>query len=114
MALFGKKKQKETPCCTQVPAVEISQADMIQNQMDSIKILGSGCKKCNELERNTKAALLHLGLDLTVTHVTDFAAIAAYGVMTTPALVLDQKVLSAGKVLKKEEIASLIQKNLQP
>ncbi|MDL2225027.1 thioredoxin family protein [Eubacteriales bacterium OttesenSCG-928-M02] len=76
-----------------------------------LKILGSGCKKCNILEANTKTALTRLGLDATVTHVTDFAEIAAYGVMTTPALVIGKKVVSAGKVLKADEVAALLQKH---
>ena len=54
-----------------------------------VKILGSGCAKCNELEANTVAALQQLGMDTAVDHVTDFVQIAAYGVMTTPALVVD-------------------------
>ena len=49
-------------------------------------------------------------MDPTIDHVTDFAQIAAYGVMTTPALVVDGKVVSYGKVLKKDEVKALIQK----
>jgi small redox-active disulfide protein 2 len=78
--------------------------------MALIKILGSGCKKCNELEANTKAALGELGMDTAIDHITDFAAIAAYGVMSTPALVVDGKVVSFGKVLKKPEIINLLKK----
>ncbi len=51
-----------------------------------------------------------LGMDTTIDHVTDFTQIAAYGVMTTPALMVDGKVVSYGKVLKKEEAKALIQK----
>lgn len=77
----------------------------------TVKILGSGCKKCNELETNTKAALTQLGMDTAIEHVTDFGQIAAYGVMTTPALVLGKKVVSVGKVLKKDDVIALIQKH---
>lgn len=77
----------------------------------AIKILGSGCKKCNELEANTKSALEQLGMDIAIDHVTDFAEIAAYGVMTTPALVYNDKVLSYGKVLKAGEVVKLLQSN---
>ncbi|MDL2217787.1 thioredoxin family protein [Christensenellaceae bacterium OttesenSCG-928-M15] len=80
----------------------------------TVKILGSGCKKCNELEANAKAALEQLGVDIAIEHVTDFGQIAAYGVMTTPALVLDNKVVSAGKVLKKDAVITLIQKHGSP
>ena len=75
-----------------------------------VKVLGSGCAKCHALEDATKEALEELGMDSTIDHVTDFAQIAAYGVMTTPALVVDGKVVSYGKVLKKDEAKALIQK----
>ncbi|MHB1453536.1 MAG: thioredoxin family protein [Saccharofermentanales bacterium] len=76
----------------------------------SVKILGSGCAKCNELEANTRAALEQLGMDTTIDHVTDFVQIAAYGVMTTPALVVDGKVAVFGKVLKTDEIVKILKK----
>ena len=73
-----------------------------------IKILGSGCKKCISLTENTKSAVEELGLDANISKVTDFADIAAYGVMSTPALVVDEKVVSFGKVLKPKEIKKLL------
>lgn len=73
-------------------------------------MLGSGCAKCNQLEAATKAALERLGMDATIDHVTDFAQIAAYGVMTTPALVVDGRVVSYGKVLKTDEVVKILQK----
>ncbi|MGF7003739.1 small redox-active disulfide protein 2 [Lachnospiraceae bacterium PFB1-21] len=82
-----------------------------KKEQATIKILGSGCKKCNELEANTKSALEQLGMDTAIDHVTDFAEIAAYGVMTTPALVYNDKVLSYGKVLKAGEVVKLLQSN---
>ena len=57
-----------------------------------VKVLGGGCAKCHELEANAKAALASLGLDQSVELITDFSVIAAYGVMSTPALVVDGKV----------------------
>ncbi len=75
-----------------------------------IKILGSGCKNCVSLAENTKAALKELGMEAEIIKVTDFAEIAAYGVMSTPALVIDEKVVSFGKVLKPKEIINIIQK----
>ncbi|MDD4297994.1 MAG: thioredoxin family protein [Ruminiclostridium sp.] len=75
-----------------------------------VKVLGSGCAKCNQLEAATKEALQQLGLETTIDHVTDFSEIAAYGVMTTPALVIDGKVVSYGKVLKTEEVVKILQK----
>ncbi|MDD3395736.1 MAG: thioredoxin family protein [Acidaminococcaceae bacterium] len=78
--------------------------------ISSIKVLGSGCAKCNTLEQATKEALGELGVNIPIDHVTDFAQIAAYGVMTTPALVVNEKVVSYGKVLKKQEVIALLQK----
>lgn len=74
------------------------------------QVLGSGCAKCQALEEAVKAALVELNMDEAVDHVTDFAQIAAYGVMTTPALVVDGRVVSYGKVLKKDEAKALIRK----
>ena len=78
--------------------------------ISKIQVLGSGCKKCNELEAATKAALEQLHMDTAIEHVTDFAQIAAYGVMSTPALVVDGKVVSYGKVLKKDEVVKILEK----
>lgn len=66
--------------------------------------------KCNQLEANTLKALKQLGLDTTIDHITDFTQIAAYGVMTTPALVVDGKVVSFGKVLKPDEVIAILKK----
>ena len=59
--------------------------------------LGSGCAKCNSLEENVKEALACLNIKEEVKHIRDFTLIAAMGVMTTPALVIDNKVVSYGK-----------------
>lgn len=75
-----------------------------------IKILGSGCKNCITLAENTKVALSTLSMDAEIIKVTDFADIASYGVMSTPALVIDEKVVSFGKVLKPNEIVKIIEK----
>lgn len=69
-----------------------------------IKILGSGCKKCIALGENAKAAAEAAGIQAELVKVTDFAEMAAYGVMSTPALVIDEKLVSAGKVLSVQEV----------
>jgi small redox-active disulfide protein 2 len=71
-----------------------------------IKILGSGCKKCVALGNNAKAAAKTMGKEVEIMKVTDFAEIAGYGVMSTPGLVIDEKLVSAGKVLSVEEISA--------
>ncbi len=73
-----------------------------------VKVLGPGCKNCVALEKATREALDRLGLDATVEKVTDYATIARYGVMATPALVVDEKVVSAGRVLTPTRISELI------
>lgn len=73
-----------------------------------IKILGSGCKKCVTLGDNARAAAVAAGRPAEIVKVTDFAEIAAYGVMSTPGLVVDEKLLSSGKVLTADEIGKLL------
>ena len=73
-----------------------------------IKVLGPGCKNCQNLEKNTVAALATLGVDATVEKVTDYAAIAGYGVLRTPGLVVDEEVVASGRVPKADEIAALL------
>ncbi len=73
-----------------------------------IKILGSGCKKCIALGENAKAAAQAAGQDAEIIKVTDYAEIARYGVMSTPALVIDDKVVSTGKVLSSKDVQALL------
>ena len=74
-----------------------------------IKILGSGCKNCLTLADNTKTALAELGVEAEIEKVTDFAEIAKYGVMLTPGLVIDEKVVAYGKVLEPQDIEKIIE-----
>ncbi|HVN67291.1 MAG TPA: thioredoxin family protein [Candidatus Sulfotelmatobacter sp.] len=67
-----------------------------------IKVLGPGCPNCQDLERRVKQALAELGLTATVTKVTDYQEIAKY-VMTTPGVVIDEKVVHEGKPLPRVE-----------
>ena len=115
MALFGKRKEQEetkAPCCCggNCDCENMEKAESAKPEGASVKVLGSGCPKCNALEAATKAALEQLGMDTTIEHVTDFAKIAAYGVMSTPALVVDGKVVSYGKALKTDEVAAILKK----
>lgn len=114
MGLFGKKKEEKSTCCCNgnCDSETIQQEGTMKSSGAAIKILGSGCAKCNQLEAATKEALIELGMDTTIDHVMDFTQIASYGVMTTPALVVNGKVVSYGKVLKKDEVMTLIQANI--
>ena len=73
-----------------------------------IKVLGSGCSKCESLLAAAKEAVQHLGIDAEVQYVTDFAQIARYGIMSTPALVVDDKVVSTGRVLKADQVEAYL------
>lgn len=113
MKLFRRKNKKEVnACCCGCDCNSESMEKAVASQKDgsNIKVLGSGCAKCNQLEAAAKAALAQLNMDTTIDHITDFAQIASYGVMTTPALVIDGKVVSYGKVLKTEEVIEILKK----
>lgn len=111
MPIFGKKKEETKTCCCGGACTPESMAKAETAKTTSgVKVLGPGCTKCHALEDATIAALAELNMDTTIDHVTDFSQIATYGVMTTPALVVDGKVVSYGKVLKKGEVKALIQK----
>lgn len=103
MALFnfGKNQEAEKtlPCRGQT-------VDGIR----SVKVLGTGCKSCHELYENAREAVHALGLSVEVEYITDLEKIMAYGVMSTPAIVVNDKVVSAGKVLKKDGVAALLYK----
>lgn len=73
-----------------------------------IKVLGPGCRNCVLLEQRTREALDATGQHATIEKVTDFADIVAYGVMTTPALVVDGTVAVAGKVPTTRNLAKLL------
>lgn len=76
--------------------------------MMKIKVLGGGCKKCETLLSNVKEAISNTGIEAEVEYITDFAVIGSYGIMSTPALMIDEKVVSAGKVLKSRDIEKLL------
>ena len=75
-----------------------------------IEILGVGCPKCKQLTANAEAAVKELSISAEISKVTDIDKITEYGVMMTPALAVDGTVVSAGKVLSKDEIKKIITK----
>jgi len=75
----------------------------------NIKILGTGCANCRRLEANTRTALEQLGLEAEVEKVEDITEIMQYGVMRTPALAVDEKVVLYGRVPSPDELAVLLQ-----
>ena len=129
MALFGnkKKEEKNTPCCCcgTTETAEVSEAccGNFQNTAETccgevadgiccIKVLGAGCKSCHEQYENAKKAAAEMGLDIEVEYITDMEKVMAYGVMSMPAIVVNDKVVSMGKVLKTADVVKLI-RNLE-
>lgn len=74
----------------------------------NVKVLGGGCSKCETLLANTKEAIATLNLEAEVEYITDLSIIAGYGIMSMPALIVDEKIVSMGKVLKPSDIQSLL------
>lgn len=102
MALFNfgkKKEEKKIPsCCCGKPADGIC----------CIKVLGSGCKNCHALLEASREAVRKMGLGIEVEYVTDMEKIMEYGVMRMPALVVNEQVVSMGKVLNAAEVEKLL------
>ncbi len=76
--------------------------------MRKIQILGTGCPKCKKLAEVAEAAARELGLEFEMEKITDIAQIVDFGIMATPGLAVDGKVLSAGKALTKEDVVKLL------
>lgn len=96
---FGKKKEESPSCCGGGECA-----------IRSIKVLGSGCKNCHTQYENCKAAVKELGLNLEVEYITDLEKVMAYGLMSMPGIVVNEKVVSAGRVLKADEVIKLLRK----
>ncbi len=78
--------------------------------MLEVKVLGSGCPNCKRLEAETRAVLEELGVEFELSKVTEYAEIMAYGVMQTPALVVNNEVVSAGRIPRRSQIKEWLQK----
>jgi small redox-active disulfide protein 2 len=74
--------------------------------MLTVKVLGSGCANCKKLEAVTKKVIDELGLEAQIEHVTEYADIMKYPIMSTPGLVVNEKVVSSGRIPSEGEIAS--------
>ena len=111
---FGKKKEKEinAPVCTCNGNCSVLNncCQDIQGRICCIKVLGSGCASCHALYENTQSAVKAMGISVEVEYITDLKKVMEYGVMSVPALVVNNKVVSTGKVLKTENVQKLLQK----
>ena len=117
MALFNfgkKKEEKKTPtcCCGSAPKAEetTSCCGAPVEGICCVKVLGAGCKSCHEQYENAKAAVKALGLPVEVEYITDMEKVMGYGVMSMPAIVVNEKVVSMGKVLKAADVEKLLHK----
>ena len=130
MALFnfGKKKEEqaespvcccgtepkasESGCCS-APQAEETVSCCCGAPVDGIcciKVLGAGCKSCHELYENAQAAVKALGLPIEVEYITDMEKVMGYGVMNLPAILVNEQVVSMGKVLKAADVEKLLRK----
>ena len=119
MALFNfgkKKEEKKAPtCCSGVAEPKTEETTFCccgssEKGVSSIKILGAGCKSCHEQYENAKAAVKAMGLSVQVEYITDMEKVMAYGVMSMPAIVVNEQVVSMGKVLKVADVEKLLHK----
>ena len=122
---FGKKKQEEPQvssccygasgteqdaccCCCASGTGQDACCGASAKGILSIKVLGAGCKSCHALYENTQAAVKAMGLDVAVEYITDMEKVMTYGVMSMPALVVNEKAVSTGRVLKAADVEKLL------
>lgn len=121
MSLFNKKKKEtKAPACACNAGCPTSEATEIKLEKECcgktvdgiccIKVLGAGCKSCHALLEAAEEAVRSVGLTIEVEYVTDMEKIMQYGVMSMPALVVNEQVVSMGKVLKSKEVETLLKK----
>lgn len=123
MSLFNKKnKETKIPMCACNAGCTTNEATEIKTKktccgkvIDAIcciKVLGYGCKSCHSLLKATEEAVRSIGLNIEVEYVTDMEKIMQYGVMSMPVLVVNEQVISMGKVLKVSQVETLLRKLL--
>lgn len=121
MALFNfgkKKEEKKAPTCACSCGCPTSETEEITNDccpeakdgICCIKVLGAGCKSCHEQYENARKAVNDMGLSVEVEYITDMQKVMEYGVMSMPALVVNENIVSMGKVLKANEVVALLRK----
>lgn len=128
MSLFGKKKEEKVSCCCggeakveetsasscccgETSDTEKSANTCCGNEVDGIcciKVLGAGCKSCHDQYQNVINAVAEMGIATDVQYITDMEVVMGYGVMSMPAIVVNEKVAAYGKVLKTKEVIELL------
>lgn len=111
---FGKKKEKEVECACNAMSGQLAEHNNCccdsRPKDVNIKVLGSGYKACHELYENVKEAVNHTGIQAEVEYVTDLEKIMRYGAMSMPCIVVNETVVSMGKVLKVADVEQLLHK----
>ena len=125
MSLFNSEKRKAPTCCcgSAEPKAEKSSCCSAPKAEASacccgtsvegiccVKVLGAGCKSCHAQYENVKAAVQALGLSVEVEYITDMEKVMEYGVMSMPAIVVNDQIVSMGKVLKAADVEKLLRK----
>lgn len=115
MALFniGKKKEETSSCCCGSAPTTATVSCCCGDSgctIRSIKVLGAGCKTCHAQLENCQTAVKELGMNLEVEYITDMEKVMGYGIMSMPGIVVNEKVVSMGKLLKAEDIIKLLKK----
>lgn len=112
MSLFRRKKEeKKSPACACKCGCPTSEVKAVANGgICCIKVLGAGCKSCHQQYENVKEAVKAMGLSVEVEYITDMKKVMEYGVMSMPAIVVNEKVVSMGKVLKSADVEKLLHK----
>ena len=108
MSLFGKKKEEQPACCCNGSCENMEAKPVKVEGKLNIKVLGAGCKSCHQQYENVKEAVAALGIDAEVEYITDMEKVMSYGVMSMPAVVVNEQIVSMGKVLKASEIEKLL------
>lgn len=121
MSLFNRKNKEEKTlacaCNVGCPTSEVTETKLEKeccgktvDGICCIKVLGSGCKSCHALLEAVQEAVHSMGLTIEIEYITDMEKIMRYGVMSMPALVVNEQIVSMGKVLKTKEVETLLKK----
>lgn len=101
MSLFGSIKKEEKKKVT-------LHGPNLTGKIQNIKVLGAGCRSCHQQYENAKKAVSVMNLGIEVEYITDMEKVMTYGVMSMPAIVINDKVVASGKVLKPSDVGKLI------
>ena len=115
MLFLKKKGEAKSPACTcsakESTGIKATSCPEAEQEIRCIKVLGMGCKSCHQQYENAKEAVKAMGLSVEVEYITDMQKVMEYGVMSMPAIVVNEKVVSMGKVLKAADVEKLLRKS---